>query len=561
MTTSSDTNSVEPFAIASSIPVLEPIAAKTQDDYDEAPHKLNKRDFVLVYVSLMLAVFMYCLDNTIILPALSFILGEFSKEMLLPWLGVYMLTAAPFGILYGKFSGIFSKKWVFVSALVIFLVGSLICATAPSMEVLIFGRAIAGIGGGGLLPLSYIVVSDITSSKDRGKYMAGLGAMVGAGNTLGPFLGGLFTDHLNWRWCFYLNLPVGFLNFIFVVLYCNIPRAEGDVWDKVKRVDFLGSFVLLCTLMAFNIPILLGGTTWAWGSPQVIVLLIISVLGLILLAYIEFRVAIDPVVPPPIWQNSFIVAMAGISFFVGGGIQSTFIFFSLFLEYIDNYKPLQVGGVTCVVCVFYIVVTMFSGSVFSKKGRYVEFFIAGPIIWAAACVWISHLTKDFGAGHVIGSSVILGIGIGTMVQLRISALQLNIDKEFVPIATGICTSTTNIGANVIVSIIGTILNNLIIAKTDGSSELHAAIDFLNFREFQVDVVQYITLAKLLEVVPKSATFPQNATVLFEIAADQLKTGFNEAYKYSFLSQLSCFVGILALVPFIWPKRKAIDEKP
>ncbi|KAJ3066511.1 hypothetical protein HDU99_003828, partial [Rhizoclosmatium hyalinum] len=97
--------------------------------------------------------------------------------------------------------------------------------------------------------------------------------------------------------------------------------------------------------------------------------------------------------------------------------------------------------------------------------------------------------------------------------------------------------------------------------TDGSSELHAAIDILNFREYQVDVVQYITLAKLLEVVPKSATFPQNATVLFEIAADQLKTGFNEAYKYSFLSQLSCFVGILALVPFIWPKRKAIDEKP
>ncbi|KAJ3053469.1 hypothetical protein HDU99_007969, partial [Rhizoclosmatium hyalinum] len=95
--------------------------------------------------------------------------------------------------------------------------------------------------------------------------MAGLGAMVGAGNTLGPFLGGLFTDHLNWRWCFYMNLPVGFLNFLFVVLYCNIPRTEENVWDKVKRVDFLGSFVLLCTLMAFNIPILLGGTTWAWG--------------------------------------------------------------------------------------------------------------------------------------------------------------------------------------------------------------------------------------------------------------------------------------------------------
>ncbi|KAJ3279742.1 hypothetical protein HDU79_000339 [Rhizoclosmatium sp. JEL0117] len=522
---------------------------------DDVFHKLNKREFALVYTGLMLASFMYCLDNTITLPAISFILADFGKEALLPWLGMYMLTSVPFGVLYGKFSGIFSKKWVYVFALTMFLAGSLVCGLSPTMEVLILGRAIAGVGGGGLVPLAYIVIADITSAKERPKYLAGIGAMVGSGNMLGPLLGGAFTDHLTWRWCFYMNLPVGFLTLAFIVLFCNVPRTPGDIFSKLKHVDFLGSFVLLLTLMAFNIPVLLGGTTWLWSSPQVIALYVLSTMGFIVFIYIEFCVALDPVVPPPIWKNSFIMAMAGISFFVGGVIQSCFMFISLFLEFIDGYTAMQVGGLNVIVCLFYIGATVVSSIILSRKGHYISFFFAGPLLWLVGNVWTANITKNSGLAQIVGIFAIFGLGIGCLVQLRISTLHFQLEKDIIPIATGICTSSMSIGANVAVSVIGTVLNNLIVTKTADAVELQYAVTLLNEKGYQVGVLQYITLSRLLARIPQAPGAPQSLVSLFEAASDQLKNGFNEAFKYSFLSQLACVVGVLALVPFIWPREK------
>ncbi|ORY36926.1 MFS general substrate transporter [Rhizoclosmatium globosum] len=473
---------------------------------DDVFHKLNKREFALVYTGLMLASFMYCLDNTITLPAISFILADFGKEALLPWPGMYMLTSVPFGVLYGKFLGIFSKKWVYVFALIMFLAGSLVCGLSPTMEVLILGRAIAGVGGGGLVPLAYIVIADITSAKERSKYLAGIGAMVGSGNMLGPLLGGAFTDHLTWRWCFYMNLPVGFLTLAFIVLFCNVPRTPGDIFSKLKHVDFLGSFVLLLTLMAFNIPVLLGGTTWLWSSPQVIALFVLSTMGFIVFIYIEFCVALDPVVPPPIWKNSFIMAMAGISFFVGGVIQSCFMFISLFLEFIDGYTAMQVGGLNVIVCVFYIA-TVVSSIILSRKAPYFNTSLSVRERHNSDCDRNMYQLYEYRSPFS---------------QFR----------------------------NVAVSVIGTVLNNLIVTKTADAVELQYAVTLLNEKGYQVGVLQYITLSRLLARIPQAPGAPQSLVSLFEAASDQLKNGFNEAFKYSFLSQLACVVGVLALVPFI-----------
>ncbi|KAJ3289326.1 hypothetical protein HDU79_004150 [Rhizoclosmatium sp. JEL0117] len=229
------------------------------------------------------------------------------------------------------------------------------------------------------------------------------------------------------------------------------------------------------------------------------------------------------------------------------------MYISLFLEFIDGYNAIQVGGINAVVCTFYIIVTVASGIVLSKKGTSLhKLFIVGPLVWIAGNIWIANFTKDSGLNQIITSCAVLGLAIGCMVQLRISALQLGVEKELIPIATGICTSAMSIGANVAVSVIGTILNNLLIAKTDGAIELHAVIDTLNSNGHQVNVSQYITLSKLLQRLAISSEIPKDVILT---AADQLKRGFNDAFKVAFLSQLACFVGILVLVPFIWPKSK------
>ncbi|ORY36915.1 MFS general substrate transporter [Rhizoclosmatium globosum] len=511
-----------------------------------------KTQFALAYTGLLFAVFLYYLDSTIISPAFPFILADLGKETLLPWLGLYMLTSAPFGILYGKFSTVFPKKYVFLFALTVFLIGSMICAVAQSMEVLIFGRALAGVGGGGFLPLSFIIIADMTTLQDRSKYNSILGSAMGLGSILGPLLGGTFSDRLNWRWCFWINIPIGLISFAFIMTNLKISTTQENVLAKLRNVDVLGALTLLITLLAFNIPILLGGTTWAWDSAQVITLFVLSVLGGLVFLWIEFRVASDPIIPPAIFKVRWITASIALSFCMGAVMNSYLFYFSLLLEFIFEFSAVKTGEINVISCGTYVVFTVVSGAILAKRGHYISFFIVGPILWAISIIWVANFTKDTDMGQIVGSLLFLGTAGGLMITTRISAMQLHVPTHFLPICQGIVSCCFAVGANVAISITGTILNNLLVIKTNDSAELHTAIDMLIKEGFQVTVSQYITLAKTFQKLLQSSGSEET---LFSAALIQLKSGWNDAFKYAYMSNLAYLVGILLLVPVIWPKRK------
>ncbi|ORY36912.1 MFS general substrate transporter [Rhizoclosmatium globosum] len=429
----------ETYAIA----VTSSDLSKPVDDDPAVP--LTPIQFRLVYTSLLLGVFMFSLDNAIISPALSSILGDLGNEKLLPWLGAFFLTSAPFTIVNGKLAIIFSKKYIFLAALTLFNIGSLICAVAGSMEVLILGRAIAGIGGGSMMPLSYIIIGDITNTKERTKFMSFLGVAVGLGNLLGPLLGGVFTNSLNWRWCFYINLPVGFLAFLVLLVSFNIPKPEGSILQKLKNVDFLGAIVLLFTMFAFNIPLLIGGITWAWNSFQVIVLFVLSFLGVLAFVYIESRAASDPIVPLSLFKSPFTAASIGISFFLGAFANSFIFYYGLLLEFILGYSSIEVGGIYAGTCFSYVIVTILSGAILSRKNHYISFFIIGPLFFIGTVAMVSQFTKNTLLWQTIFATLLFGIGMGAIFQLRISILPIGAPKELIPIATAVCVSAFAVG--------------------------------------------------------------------------------------------------------------------
>ncbi|KAJ3066898.1 hypothetical protein HDU98_009854 [Podochytrium sp. JEL0797] len=524
-----------------------PTALTAPSGGGEAVLPLTGIPFLLVFIGMLFASLMFSLDSSIISPALSAILIDLGRQELLPWAGsAYML-------LYGKFAGIFGRKWVMVFALVVFEIGSLICALAKSMEVLILGRAISGIGGGGLLPLAYIIVADITSEKERGKFMGGVGAMMGMGNMLGPILGGWFTTDFDWRVCFWINIPIGVVTVTSVIMFLNEPKRIVSLKEQAKRVDVLGSVVLLAALMALDVPLQLGGSTWDWNSIQVIVLFCLFPILSAAFVYVEMRVAKEPLIPTEVFGNPMILAFVGISFCIGAMAFTGTYYISFLFEFIFGYSPIMAGVMSLPVFIMFIIVTIATGIAFSKTGHYGSFFLTSPFVWAAGTVMVSFLTKSSSFAQILVALVLMGFGSGLVLQMRISAFQVAAPSHLTPIATGLSTSATNIGGNVGIALIGTIINNLIVAKTSSFVELQQAIQALQALGYPASISQYLTLSEMLKHA--AVADPAHAP-LFLDAGDQLTEGVSQAFKFAFLSLLPFLAMMLALVPFIWQRKNS-----
>ncbi|KAJ3016808.1 UNVERIFIED_CONTAM: hypothetical protein HDU68_012012 [Siphonaria sp. JEL0065] len=324
-----------------------------QDDKTGPAVVLSSREFTMVLLGLAMAVLMASLDATIVSTALKAVVAEFGRQDLIPWVGSsYLLTSAPFGIMYGKLADLFGRKGVFVFAMIVFELGSLVCAAAPNMSILILGRAVAGIGGGGIFTIAFIIISDIAAIKDRAKYQGIVGGVYGLATIIGPLVGGYFADHVTWRWCFYINLPIGAVAVPAVIWSLRLPSPEGSFLEKFKRVDMPGVFLVFAIIAAVITPTQFGGSVWAWSSPQVICLYILTALLIAAFVYVERFIAKEPIVPPSLFsQNTSIPAIMIAGLAVGAAFVGAIYYISLFFQ-IVNGDSATVGGVKAVPLIF-----------------------------------------------------------------------------------------------------------------------------------------------------------------------------------------------------------------
>ncbi|KAJ3376519.1 hypothetical protein HDU84_009796, partial [Entophlyctis sp. JEL0112] len=328
---------------------------------------LSRLEFVLVYTGLMLGIMMAALDQTIVSTALKAVVADLGHQELVPWIGsAYLLTAAPFGTLYGKFADLFGRKWVFVFALVVFEAGSLVCGVAPSMDVLILGRAIAGVGGGGIFSCVLIIISDIVSLQDRGKYQGMIGACFGLSSVIGPLVGGAFSDSVSWRWCFYINLPLGALTVATVIVFLRFPVPDGSLASKIKRIDGLGTASLFLAILCLITPLQLGGSVWNWNSAQTIVMLVLSPLFFALFAFVESRIAKEPIVPPSLFASTNATPLLVVAFCVGAAFFSATYYISLFFQVVTNATATQAGIQTIPLVLGVVAMSITSGFAISK---------------------------------------------------------------------------------------------------------------------------------------------------------------------------------------------------
>ncbi|AZM64788.1 EmrB/QacA family drug resistance transporter [Streptomyces sp. WAC 01438] len=401
--------------------------------------------------ALLLGLLLAALDQTIVSTALPTIVSDLGGLEHLSWVvTAYLLASTAATPLWGKLGDQYGRKRLFQTAIVIFLVGSALCGAAQDMTQLIGFRALQGLGGGGLIVLSMAIVGDLVPPRERGRYQGLFGAVFGATSVLGPLLGGLFTQHLSWRWVFYINVPVGIVALAVIATVLHIPRR------RTKHViDYLGTFLIASVATCLVLVASLGGTTWGWGSPQVIAL---SVLGAVLVAAfvaVERRAA-EPVLPPKLFRVRTFTLSAVISFIIGFAMFGAMTYLPTFLQVVHGITPTMSGVHMLPMVAGMLLSSTGSGQIVSRTGRWKVFPIAGTAVTALGLLLLHQLDAHSSTALMSTFFFVFGLGLGLVMQVLVLIVQNAVPYEDLGVATSGATFFRSIGASFGVAIFGTI---------------------------------------------------------------------------------------------------------
>ncbi|MET9810661.1 MFS transporter [Streptomyces halstedii] len=425
-----------------------------------APGEGRSTRSVLVAIgALLLGMLLAALDQTIVSTALPTIVSDLGGLDHLSWVvTAYLLAATAATPLWGKLGDQYGRKKLFQTAIVIFLVGSALCGLAQSMPQLIGFRALQGLGGGGLMVLSMAIVGDIVTPRERGKYQGLFGAVFGVTSVLGPLLGGFFTQHLSWRWVFYINLPIGVVALLVIAAVLHIPVRRTK-----HTIDYLGTFLIAAVATALVLVASLGGSTWAWGSFQIIALAVLAVVLLVAFVATERR-AVEPVLPLKLFRIRTFTLVAVISFVIGFAMFGAMTYLPTFLQVVHGITP-TLSGVHMLPMVFGLLITSTgSGQIVSRTGHWKVFPITGTALTAVGLLLLSQLSRSSSTLTMSLYFFVFGAGLGLVMQVLVLAVQNAVGYEDLGVATSGATFFRSIGASFGVAVFGTIFTNRLTGK-------------------------------------------------------------------------------------------------
>eukprot|EP01112_Ceratiomyxa_fruticulosa_P015890 TRINITY_DN4747_c0_g1_i1.p1 TRINITY_DN4747_c0_g1~~TRINITY_DN4747_c0_g1_i1.p1 ORF type:complete len:597 (-),score=117.73 TRINITY_DN4747_c0_g1_i1:31-1821(-) len=421
---------------------------------------LKGRDLYLVMLGLGLAMLLASLDTTIvstIIPAIVSDLGGFDQYA---WVATsYLLTSTAFQPLYGKFSDIFGRRYTFLFAVVIFLFASLLCGISQDMIQMIIFRALAGLGGGGLFSLIFIVVADITEPEDRGKYLGIMGGVYAIASVVGPLLGGVFTDKVSWRWAFFINLPVGVITLITCVIWLKLPTPTGNIKEKLKMIDFLGVATLIPGVVCLLLATSWGGSTYAWSDPIIWSLYIVAAVVLTGFVLIEHYVAKFPIIPLHLFMiRNYTIAQIS-TFTVGFVMLGETIFLPLYYQIVQG-NTATVSGLQLIPLMFGLIVASVASTTYAaKKNEYKIIPAVGSCIVILGVGLLYRLSPDSSEGQLVGYLIPSGIGLGMVMQIMTLIVQICVPVGDIAAGTASLNFFRAIGGVVGVAIFGAVLNN------------------------------------------------------------------------------------------------------
>ncbi|MDB5166640.1 MAG: transporter [Candidatus Saccharibacteria bacterium] len=414
----------------------------------------SHREIMVIIFALMAAMLLAALDQTIVSTALPKIASDLHGLNKLSWVATaYLLTSAIVTPIYGKVSDSLGRKKVFQFAIIVFLIGSALCGAAQNMDQLVIFRAIQGLGGGGLISLALATIGDIVPPRQRGRYQGYFGAVFGVSSILGPLLGGLFTDHLSWRWIFYINIPIGIVAFAAIALRLHLP-----VRSERHRFDVWGSLLMAGAVSCLLLALTWGGNTYAWGSGTILGLFAGAiVLGAALIA--RERKAAEPIFPPRLFKNDIFIVSSLLSGLVGLVMLGSIIFLPLYQQIVRHDSPTISGLLLLPFVAGLFSGSLTSGRLISKYGRYRHFPLIGNALLVLGLFLFSHIQTDTSQVVLSIWMIIMGLGIGLQMQVMTLAVQNSSDRKDLGTATSIVTFFRSLGSSIGTAVFGLILTS------------------------------------------------------------------------------------------------------
>ncbi len=415
---------------------------------------LKGRALWTVFAALMLGMFLAALDQTIVSTALPTIVGDLGGLNHLSWVVTsYLLASTVSTPLYGKLGDMHGRKPMFLAAIVIFLAGSMLAGLSESMTELILFRAVQGVGAGGLMVGALAIIGDVVSPRDRGRYSGLIGGVFGIASVIGPLLGGLLVETVGWQWIFYLNLPVGALAIFVIVTQLHLPSDHSK-----HKIDYLGASLLTSGVTALILLTTWGGDTYAWASPEILVLGLVSIVSLVAFWFQERRAA-EPIMPPALFRSSVFRVASGIGFIVSVAMFGAIVFIPLFLQIVYGASPTASGLRMLPLMIGLLTSSIASGRAISRIGRYRMFPIAGTALLTIGLLLLSLLQVTTPSWLASLLMLIAGLGIGLVIQVLVIAIQNDADPRNLGAATAGMTTLRSLGGSLGVALLGAVFSS------------------------------------------------------------------------------------------------------